>query len=78
VSELNISWDEFIYWQEFLKMEPPDQAENARTAAIMAQLTNMAGKSLPAGKTVTAEDFLGRREQTAEEQIAFLKALSNG
>ena len=71
-------WDAFVYWQAFLRMEPPDEGENRRTAAIMAQITNMAGKSMPNGKTVTVEDFLGRGEQTAEEQIAFLRAISDG
>ena len=56
-------------------MEPPDQSENARAAAIMAVITNMSGKSLPKGQSVKADDFLGRSGQTAEQQIEFLKSL---
>lgn len=41
----------------------------------MAQITNMAGRSLPKGKTVAADDFLGKNQQTMEQQIAFLKSL---
>lgn len=77
VSELDITWEEFVYWQGFFHAEPPDMGANARTAAVLAQITNMSGKSLPKGKKVTADDFLGRRrEQTAEEQIAFMRGLS--
>lgn len=76
VAELDITWEEFVYWQAYLRMEPPDEADNRRTAAVLAQITNMAGKSLPKGKQVSAEDFLGRpRQQTAEEQIAFMRGL---
>lgn len=47
-----------------------------RTAALLAQITNMAGKSMPRGRSVKAEDFLGRKAaQTAEEQIAFMRSL---
>jgi len=69
--------DEFIYWQAFLTMEPPGQDDDRRFAGLMAQITNMSGRSLREGKTVKASDFLGKvkRAQTAEEQIAFLKGL---
>jgi len=77
VSELDITWDEFIYWQAYLGMEPPDEAATQRTAMILAQITNMSGRSMPKGKTVTADDFLGKpKEQTLEEQIAFMRSLS--
>lgn len=77
VSELaEITWDEFIYWQAYLGIEPPDEAENLRTAALLSQITNMAGKSLPKGKTVSPDDFLGRRKpQTPQEQIAIMRSL---
>lgn len=76
VSELDISWREFNYWQAYLKMEPPDKGDNQRTASLLAQITNMSGRSLPDKKTVTADDFLGKRKvQTAEEQIAIMKSL---
>ena len=71
-------YEEFIYWQAYFMLEPPDDAANRRVAAIMAHIANMSGKSLPAGKTVSAEDFFGRKEQTAEQQIAFLRAISDG
>lgn len=78
ISELDISWREFMYWQAYLKLEPPDQGDNQRTAALMAQITNMSGKSLREGKKVTADDFLGTgktKVQSMEEQIAFMKSL---
>jgi hypothetical protein len=81
VSELldSISWDEFIYWQAYMHLEPPERAANQRTAAILAQITNMSGKSLRDGKTVTAEDFLGtKKKQTMEEQIQFMKSIGGG
>lgn len=77
VSELDISWDEFVYWMAYLRLEPPEQAANVRNAALMAQITNMSGRSLRNNKTVTADDFLGKKQQTMEEQIAFFKSLSN-
>ena len=74
-----MSWTEFLYWQAYLELEPPDRDANHRAAAIMAQLTNMSGKSLKDGKSVTPDDFLGvKKQQTAAEQIAFLKGLGNG
>lgn len=78
ISELDISWREFMYWQAYLKLEPPDQGDNQRTAALMAQITNMSGKSLREGKKVTADDFLDTgktKVQSMEEQIAFMKSL---
>lgn len=76
MSELDITWEEFVYWQAYLQIEPPDQRDNERTAAVLAQITNMSGKSLEDGKTVTADDFLGKgKVQTAEEQIAFMRGL---
>ena len=80
MSELDITADEFIHWQSFLLMEPPDDAENRRAAAIMATITNMAGRSLKDGKKVSADDFYGTKEewlQTAAEQIALLKGLGS-
>ena len=71
---------EFYHWQAYLRMEPPDKADNERTAALMATITNMSGKSLRQGKTVKPEDFLGGRprKQTMEQQIAFMRGLGNG
>jgi len=60
VSELDMSWDEFVYWQAYLKLEPPEDGHNKRTAALLAQITNMSGKSLPQGKKVTINDFMGK------------------
>ena len=78
LSEMDMSWREFMYWNAHLKLEPPDEGDNRRAAALMAQITNMSGKSLRDGKTVTAEDFLGARKthvQSMEEQIAFMKSI---
>jgi hypothetical protein len=80
-----MSWREFIYWQAYLQIEPPDDAALKRTAAVLAQITNMAGRVLPGKKTVKPADFLAGagfdvalpKEQTAEEQIAFMKSLGN-
>lgn len=81
VSELvsEISYEEFIYWQAYLSKEPPDEADNNRLAVLMAQITNMSGKSLPKNKTVSPEDFLKQKKpQSLEDQIAFMKGLGNG
>jgi hypothetical protein len=79
LSELEMTWDEFVYWQAFLKLEPPDQGDNVRTAALLAQITNMAGKSLREGKSVSINDFLGKpKRQSMEDQIAFMKGLGSG
>lgn len=75
VSELDITWEEFVYWQAFLKIEPPDEPAMRRTAALMAQITNMSGRSLKNNKTVSADDFMGKKMQTPDEQIAFFKSL---
>ena len=76
VSELNISWREFLYWQAYLRIEPPDDADNKRTAMLLAQITNMSGRSLPGKKSVKPDDFLGKsKSQTMQEQIKFMKSL---
>ena len=77
VSELDITWEEFIHWQAYLRLEPPDEPANVRNAALMATITNMSGRSLPKNKTVAVDDFLGtkKRQQSAEEQIAFMRGL---
>lgn len=76
VSELDITWDEFVYWQAYMNLRPPEEPANRRTAAVMAQIANMSGRSLRGDKTLTAEDFLGEHKgQTAEEQIAFMRSV---
>ena len=76
VSELNISWREFLYWSAYLKLEPPERGDNQRTAALMAQITNMSGRSLKDGQVKSAEDFLGKpKVQDMKDQIAFMKSL---
>lgn len=77
VSELDITWDEFIYWQAYLRIEPPEESARIRNAALMATITNMSGRSLPNRKMVGIDDFLGKEKprQTAEQQIAFMKSL---
>lgn len=76
VAELDMPWSEFLMWQAYFEIEHPEEGETKRTAALMAQITNMAGRSLPKDKTVKAEDFLPKKPQTAKEQQAILRALS--
>lgn len=76
-----MSSDEFLYWQAFFELEPPDKGDNERTAAILAQITNMAGRSLPDNKRVSPKDFLPDSQsrptrQSMEDQIAFMKSLT--
>ena len=79
ISELKMSWREFLYWQAYFNIEAPERGANERTAAIMAQITNMSGRTLPDKKMVSAEDFLGRGKKTAQQsmqdQIDFMKSL---
>ena len=76
---MDMSWREFPYWNAYLQLEPPDRGDNQRTAALMAQITNMSGKSLKEGKTVSPDEFLGKtvKKQSMEDQIAYMKSLSN-
>jgi len=75
VCELNMSWRELLHWQAYLEIEPPEQGDNNRTSALLAQITNMAGRSLPDRKRVTPEDFMRKpeRRQTEQDQKAFLQ-----
>jgi len=77
ISELDITWDEFVYWQAYLCLEPPEEPANKRTAVLLAQITNMSGRSLRNNKTVSGDDFLGKKDrvQTAKEQIAFMRSI---
>ena len=78
ISELNMSWREFLYWQAYLNIEPPDTGDNQRTAALLAQITNMSGRALPSNKRVAPSDFLGNAEPVSmsiDNQIAFMKTL---
>lgn len=69
---------EFVHWCAYLKLEPPEEGDNQRTASLMATITNMAGRSLPGKKTVEPADFLQKEKprQTAAQQMAFMKALT--
>jgi len=69
---------EFNQCLAYLQIEPPEHGDNVRTASLMAQIGNFAGKSLKKGTTLTADDYLGKSkpEQTAEEQQAFLRGLN--
>ncbi len=78
VSELNLSWREFQYWLAFLDAEPPDYGDNYRTALVLSQITNMAGRSLPDKKRVSPEDFMGKPEplvQTEADIKTFMLSL---
>ena len=75
-----MSWREFLHWQAYLKIESPERADNVRTASLMAQITNMSGRSLPDKKMLSAADFLGEQktpEQSMQDQINFMKGLGN-
>lgn len=79
LGELNMSWREFLLWQEYLRLEPPDHGDNLRTATLMAHIANMSGKTMKKGSSMTPEDFMGgKKQQTMQEQIAFLKGIGNG
>lgn len=72
----DMSWREFMHWQAYLNIEPPQRPANERTAAVLAQIANFAGRSLRDGVRVTPDEYLGERVvQTAEQQIAFFKSL---
>ena len=78
LSELDMSWREFQHWQAYLSIEPPGKGDNERTAALLSQITNMSGRSLPANKRVEPSDFLGKTEthsMTIDQQIAFMKSI---
>ena len=87
VSELDMSWREFTYWNAYLQLEPPEGSAAKNTAALLAQITNMAGRVLPGKKLVKPEDFYsgagfpGKVEektvktQSLQEQIDFMKSL---
>ncbi len=76
-----MSWREFHYWQAYLHIESPERGANERTAAIMAQITNMSGRALPDKEMVSADDFLGAAkktpQQSIQDQINFMKSLGN-
>jgi hypothetical protein len=79
VSELNMTWREFCHWQAFLHENPPEASDDRRVAALMAQITNMSGRSLRDNKRVSAADFLGgEKEQTMQQQIDFMRTAGNG
>jgi hypothetical protein len=65
----------------YLEMEPPDQGDNYRSALMLAQITNMSGRSLPEGKRVKPDDFLGNAEkqvtaaQSENDQKVFMQSL---
>ncbi len=75
-----MSWREFLHWQAYLQIENPEQGDNVRCASLMAQITNMSGKSLSDKKWMSAEDFLGggkTQGQSMQDQINFMKGLGN-
>ena len=78
VSELDISVREFYHWIAYLKLHPPDDGDNQRTAALMATITNMSGKSVK--QSVKAEDFYQKPQpkQRPEDQMDFLRAFKDG
>lgn len=73
---------EFYTWLAYLNIEPPDQAEENRNAALQATIMNMSGRSLHKGKFVTPAQLQGEEPletvQTPEQQQAFLKSLGRG
>jgi len=83
ISEMNMSWREFSYWQAYFKIEPLEEGDNKRMATLLAQITNMSGRSLPGKQSVKPEDFFGGsakqstldQSQSMDEQIEFMKSL---
>ena len=81
VSEMNMSFREFMYWQEYLRIEPPDEGDNRRAAVLLAQITNMSGRSLSGNRQVQPADFLPNAgscetsQQSNEDQINFMKSI---
>lgn len=79
VSELSsMPMSEFVGWMAYLRSDPVQEAENARAAALMAQITNMSGRSLPKGRHVKPEEFLPKRRkpQTWQEQKRIFQAIT--
>ena len=69
---------EFNQCLAYLQIEPPEHGDNIRTASLMAQIGNFAGKSLKKGTTLTADDYLGKSkpvQQTRADQMAFLRGI---
>lgn len=74
---LQLTWEQFMHWQAYFEIEPPEHNDNYRTALILERITNMSGKSVK--KSVKVEDFMPKKEtkqaQTMEEQKAFFRNL---
>jgi len=73
-----MTWRQFNQALAYLQMNPPEQAANHRTASLMAQIANFAGKSLKEGKTVKPSDYLSKPKQSSVQQKEFLKRITNG
>jgi hypothetical protein len=74
-----MSATEFSYWLAYLHEYPPEEGDTRRAAAIMATITNMSGRSLPQGKHVKVDDFMGGpKAQSSEEQKAIFMSLTGG
>jgi hypothetical protein len=78
VSELDISYEEFMHWLAYLELEPPDYGATYRTALVLERITNMSGKSVK--KPVKVDDFMPKAPviemaQTIDEQKAFLRSI---
>ena len=71
---------EFNQALAYLQLNPPEEPALRRTASVLAQIANFAGKSLKEGKTVSADDYLGKpkepeKPQTSMAQKAFMQSL---
>lgn len=60
---------EFATWQAYLQLEPPGEKDDFRMAVTCATVAQCNGNK------VTYKDFLPRKPQTIEEQIAIMKAV---
>ena len=69
---------EFNQCLAYLQIEPPEEGDNFRTASLMAQIANYAGRALPKGKMIKADDFISKPPQTMEQQKAVLRGFDKG
>ena len=74
VSELSgqLSARELASWLAYFSIEPPGRRDDERMAVTCATIAQCAGNS-----NIKPEDFLGKKPQTIEEQIAIMKAVGD-
>ena len=78
LSELKITMREANQAIAYLHINDPEASANRRTASLMAQIANWAGRAMKGTKMLKAEDFLPVRKpkkQTAQEMKEVFRAL---